>query len=77
MGVKTPKKGVFGHFWITVGTKPRVLKPSKMSQNQACHFPFQPQLTQIQLNTERASFACYPMPILREHPGKKFHKYLN
>ena len=36
MWVKTPQKGVFGHFLITVGTKLGVLEPSKMSQFEAC-----------------------------------------
>ena len=43
MGVETPQKGIFGHFWITLSTKSRVLEPSKMSQIGACHFPFRPQ----------------------------------
>ena len=42
MGVETKKKRRFGHFWITVDTKPGVLEPSKMSEIEACHFPFRP-----------------------------------
>ena len=39
MGVEIPQNVVFGQFWITVGTKPKVLEPSKMSQIEACNFP--------------------------------------
>ena len=37
---ETPKKCVFGNFWITVGTKPGVLEPSWISQIEAYRFRF-------------------------------------
>ena len=48
IGAEIPQKSVFGHFWITVGTKPEVIEPSKMSHIEACHFPFRLQETKIQ-----------------------------
>ena len=34
---------VFGHFWVNVVTKPRVLESSKMSQMESYNFLFRPQ----------------------------------
>ena len=55
MGVKTPEKGVFGHFWITVGTEHGVLEPLKISQIKAWHFPFRPTKCTLQLYTKYSS----------------------
>ena len=69
MGVGTPKIGIFGNFWITVGTKPGVPEPSTLSQIEACHSSFR--LQKSKFFSHKFHFGR-----IQRHPKHSVMKYM-